>query len=68
MENLIAGMTWVDWVIVIVIVCAALSGLAQGFFRSFFSVSYTHLDVYKRQPLHRKLTHSFGSLGQRRSR
>ena len=38
MDNLIAGMTWVDWVIVIVIVCGALSGLAQGFFRSFFSL------------------------------
>jgi membrane protein required for colicin V production len=38
MNDLIAGMTWVDWLIVVVIASAALSGLAQGFFRSVFSL------------------------------
>jgi membrane protein required for colicin V production len=38
MESLIAGMTWADWIIVIVLVSAVLSGLAQGFLRSFFSL------------------------------
>jgi membrane protein required for colicin V production len=31
-------MTWVDWVIVIVVASAALSGLAQGFLRSIFAL------------------------------
>jgi len=34
MDNLIAGMTWVDWIIVIAIAGAVLSGLSQGFLRS----------------------------------
>jgi len=38
MDSLIAGMTWVDWIIVVVIASAALSGLAQGFLRSVFSL------------------------------
>jgi membrane protein required for colicin V production len=38
MENLIAGMTWVDWIIVVVVASAVLNGLAQGFLRSFFSL------------------------------
>jgi membrane protein required for colicin V production len=38
MADLIAGMTWVDWIIVIAIACATLSGLAQGFLRSIFSL------------------------------
>jgi membrane protein required for colicin V production len=38
MESQIAGMTWVDWGIVVVIAAAVLSGLAQGFLRSIFSL------------------------------
>jgi membrane protein required for colicin V production len=38
MESMIAGMTWVDWIIVVVIASAALSGLGQGFLRSVFSL------------------------------
>jgi membrane protein required for colicin V production len=34
MDNLTAGMTWVDWIIVIAIAAAVLSGLSQGFLRS----------------------------------
>jgi membrane protein required for colicin V production len=34
MDNLTAGMTWVDWAIVIAIAAAVLSGLSQGFLRS----------------------------------
>ena len=32
-------MTWVDWVIVVVMLVATLGGLAQGFFRSFCSLA-----------------------------
>jgi membrane protein required for colicin V production len=38
MDILITDMTWVDWIIVIVVACAVLSGLAQGFLRSIFSL------------------------------
>jgi membrane protein required for colicin V production len=38
MESLIAGMTWIDWIIVIAIAAAVLSGLSQGFLRSVFSL------------------------------
>jgi membrane protein required for colicin V production len=38
MESLTAGMTWVDWVIVVVVASAVLSGLAQGFLRSICSL------------------------------
>jgi membrane protein required for colicin V production len=38
MDSLIAGMTWVDWIIVVVIASAVLSGLAQGFLRSIFAL------------------------------
>ena len=38
MDTLITDMTWVDWIIVVVIASAALSGLGQGFLRSIFSL------------------------------
>src|ERR1700723_2055204 len=35
----VAGLTLVDWIIVIVIVSAFLAGIARGFFRSAFSLA-----------------------------
>jgi membrane protein required for colicin V production len=35
----VAGLTLVDWIIVIVIVSAVLAGIARGFFRSAFSLA-----------------------------
>ena len=32
-------MTLVDWIVVIILACAVLGGLAQGFFRSFCSLA-----------------------------
>ncbi len=38
MESLTAGMTWVDWIIVVVIASAVLGGLSQGFVRAVASL------------------------------
>ena len=38
MESLTAGMTWVDWIIVIAVASAVLGGLSQGFVRSVCSL------------------------------